>query len=59
MCYIFYQPQYSIFHETPNKDDNKTAQWNSIGPGFYLKSDTVFHSSMISSFIWQYKFIWE
>ena len=36
--------QYSTFHETSNKDDNRTAQWNSSVPGFYLKIDAAFYS---------------
>ena len=51
--------QYSTFHETSNKDDNRTAQWNSSVPGFYLKIDATFYSCIISSFILRYMFLWE
>ena len=56
---LFMEHQYSTFHETSNKDDNRTAQWNSSGPGFYLKIDAVFYSCIISSFISRYMFLWE
>ena len=51
MCYAFHERQCSTFDETSNKDDNRTAHWNSSGPGFYLKIDAVFYSCIISSFI--------
>ena len=28
--------QYSTFHGTSNRDDNRTVQWNSSGPSFHL-----------------------
>ena len=49
--------QYSTFHGTPNRDYNRTDQWNSSGPGFHLIIDAVFYSC-ISSFISQC-FFWE
>ena len=45
--------QYSTFHETSNRDDNRTVQWNSSGPSFHLKIDAIFYSCIIS-FILRY-----
>ena len=35
--------KHSTFHGTSNKDDYRTAQWNSWGPCFHLEIDDVFY----------------
>ena len=38
------EPQTGTLHGTPNRDDSRAAQWNSLGPGFHLKIDAIFYS---------------
>ena len=36
---LFMERQYSTFHGMTNRDDYRTIQWNTSGPGFLLKID--------------------
>ena len=41
---LFMKRQYSTFHGMTNRDDYRTIQWNTSGPGFLLKIDAFLYS---------------